>query len=144
MLSFFHKKSRRRLEPHEEFLIIYSHQIAGALCVFGDQFGRAEEDWHTVTGYEAKKDYLKLYFKEGETLEAWQPAGLKIEGGKFMMQHAVRVRWEWFYYGRPPLPENRYYREHVVKDGGVTATTNVTWYVPEFAPSLDAPAVTLQ
>ena len=144
MLNFFRKKSPRRLEPHEEFLLLHAREIEGALCVFGDQFGRVEEDWHTVTGYEARKDYLRLSFKEGETLEVWHPRGLKIVGGKFMIQQAERVRWEWFYYGRPPLPENRFYREHVVKDGAVTATTNVTWYVPDFAPSLAAAAVTLQ
>ena len=125
-------------------MLIHGRDIEGALCVFGDRFGRVAEDWHKMTGYEAKKDYLKLYFKAGETLEVWRPEGLKLVGATFMIRFAERVRWEWFYYGRPQTPENRFYREHVVKEGVVTATTNVTWLVPEFAPKLTEPAVTLQ
>jgi hypothetical protein len=144
MLSFFQRKSPRRLEPHEQFLAVHAREIEGALCVFGDPFGRVAEDWHKVTGYEAKQDYLKLYFKEGETLEVWHPSGLKLEGEKFLIQHAQRVRWEWFYYGRPQTAENRYHREHLVKGDAITVTSNVTWYAPEFSPSLAKPAVTLQ
>lgn len=144
MLSFFRRKPSRQPEPHEEFLRLHATRIEGALAVFGDRFGWSGENWHQVTGYETRPAFLKLYFREGETLEVWGPAGLWMDGGKFLIKYAEKVRWEWFYFGRPRLPENRYFREHVVKDRAVTATTNVDWHVPAFAPSLAEPAVTLQ
>ncbi len=144
MLRFFRGKSASGTGELETFLCRHALEIEGSLCVFGDRFGRGLDNWHKVTGYEVRKEYLKLTFKEGETLEVWRPRLLKKDGDVFLIQGAERVRWEWFYYGRPKLPENRYFREHVVKDGTVAATTNVTWLAPDFTPSLAEPAVALQ
>lgn len=106
------------------FLRQYARNINGTLCVFGDWFGRPMDNWHQVTTHEAQKDYLKLMFTEGETLEVWRPRRLKKEGKRFSVEHADRVRWEWFYYGRPKLPENRFFREYVTKDGAIETESN--------------------
>ena len=106
------------------FLRQHAGSINGTLCVFGDWFGRPMDNWHQVTTHEAQKDYLKFVFTEGETLEVWCPKGLKKKGNRFYIEHAARVRWEWFYYGRPKLPENRFFREHVTKDGVIKTESN--------------------
>lgn len=102
------------------------------------------DNCHQLVSHEAKEDYLKLSFNEGETLEVWSPGGLKKEGRRFVIQHATRVRWEWFYYGRPQLPENRFFYEHVAKGGMLEASTNVTWRSPDLKPSLLEPAVSIE
>jgi hypothetical protein len=60
-----------------------------------------------------------------------------------VIQRASRVRWEWFYYGRPKLPENRFFVEHVVSGLGIEASTNVQWAQGRFQPSRAEPAVSI-
>jgi len=72
-----------------------------------------------------------------------EPAGLAIEESLFSIQYAARVRWEWFYFGRPQTNENRYFEEFVNEGARLATTTNVDWYSPQFSPSLSARAVEL-
>jgi hypothetical protein len=125
----------------EVFFRKFASEICGSLCMFGDWFGRPHDNWHRIKSFELKENYLKLVFNEDETLEVWNWQGLSEKGKGFIIQHASRVRWEWFYYGRPKLPENRFFQEHIVKNEIVEATSNVNWYSPSFNPSLSAPAV---
>ena len=122
----------------------HASEIHGSLCVFGDWFGKPMDNNHFVTGFEIEDDYLKLSFNEGETLEIWGASGFDFQTKKFVIQNARRVRWEWFYYGRPKLKENRFAEEHVVGSGTIEATTNATWYPPNFKPSPLEPAVLIQ
>jgi hypothetical protein len=101
------------------------------------------DNLHTSTAYEVGDDYLRLTFNEGETLEVWGVRGLRKEGKGMAIQSANRVRWEWNYYGRPKLPENRYFVEHVVVDGKINATSSALWYKQESKASLLEPAVTI-
>src|SRR5665213_610819 len=132
-------------DPPEDIAAIlhrHSTEISGSLCVFGDWFGKPMDNLHTMTDYESKEDYVKLSFGEGETLEVWRPRGVKQEAKKrFVIQTADRVRWEWFYYGRPKLPENRFFIEHGMKSGKIEVSANATWYGPVFHPSMLEPAV---
>jgi hypothetical protein len=131
-------------EKAEDFFRKHGTEISGSLCVFGDWFGRPHDNWHQIKSFEVKENYLKLIFNEDETLEVWNWQGLSENGKGFIIQHANRVRWEWFYYGRQKFPENGFFIEHVVKDGAVTANSNVNWYSPDFKSSLANPAVSLE
>lgn len=142
MLSLF-RKSKSAPENPGRFLREHAAQINGSLCVFGDWFGRPMDNWHQVVSHEEKEGYVRLTFNEGETLEVWEPAGLRMEGKSFIIQQASRVRWEWFYYGRPKLPENRFSIEHVVSGQKIEATTNVQWALGRFEPSRAHPAVSI-
>jgi hypothetical protein len=127
----------------EKFFHKYAPKIGGALCVFGDWFGRPHDNWHRVKTFEVKDNYLKLEFNEDETLEVWNWKQLSDQKNGFIIQSASRVRWEWFYYGRPKIPENRFFIEHEVESGIVSAKSNVNWYSPNFNSSLSSPAVSI-
>jgi hypothetical protein len=129
-------------EDIADFLKKHATEVRGSLCVFGDWFGRPNDNWHSVTAYELKDGHLRLLFNEGETLDVWEPRGLRKEGKGLVIQGADRVRWEWFYYGRPKTPENHFFREHVVQNGTIEATCNSS-FQPGFKPSLREPAVSI-
>jgi uncharacterized protein YndB with AHSA1/START domain len=118
--------------------------VHGSLRVFGDWFGKPYDNDHSVTRASAEDDRLRLDFGDGETLLVWQPRGGFIDATNGLrISRAVRVRFEHFYYGRPQVPENRYFVEHVVSAASVSASSNADWYTPHFAPSLAHAAVEL-
>jgi hypothetical protein len=141
-LSLF-RKSKPEQEDPGRFLREHSSQINGSLCVFGDWFGRPMDNWHQLVSHEEKEGYVRLTFNEGETLEIWEPAGLRIARKSFIVQRASRVRWEWFYYGRPKLPENRFFIEHLASGQNIEASTNADWAPHSFKPSRAEPAVSI-
>ena len=117
---------------------------SGSLVVFGDIFGGRVDNIHRVVGAVENEDgSTTAQFDQGETLTVWDPAGVDVSADHFTVLRASRVRWEWFYYGREHLPENRYFVEHRNDGTHVDTTTNVNWYTPTFAPSPDRPAVEL-
>ncbi len=142
MLSLF-RKSKPVPEDPSRFLLDHSEQINGSLCVFGDWFGRPMDNWHQLVSHEEKEGYIRLSFNEGETLEVWEPTGFRMDGKSIVIQRAVRVRWEWFYYGRQKLPENRFFIEHVIAGQSVEASSNVDWAPHSFKPSRAEPAVSI-
>jgi hypothetical protein len=115
----------------------------GSLAVWGDIFGGRVDNWHVVISAEAvvESDLVLIRFNHGETLQVWAPQDATVGADDFRIVQATRVRWEWFYYGRPETPENRNYIEHALVGGNVVATTDATWAPPRFAPSLARPAV---
>lgn len=117
----------------------------GSLVVFGDIFGGRIDNIHIVTAARSEGDpeRLTIEFDGGETLEVWDPEGATIGPDEFSIQTASKVRWEWFYYGRPQTPENRFFIEHVRSDDAVAATTNATWGDRTFAARAERPAVEL-
>jgi hypothetical protein len=115
----------------------------GSLVVFGDIFGGRIDNVHVVTSAVADDSHnlLTVGFADGETLAIWDPDDAIIGLGTFRIQRATKVRWEWFYYGRPAMPQNRFFIEHSSLDGRVTATTNVSWAHVTFRPSLNRQSV---
>lgn len=113
----------------------------GSLCFFGEWFGGRPDNWHVITGAEPDGDALAVRFNEGETLTIWDPEGVTISEDEFRIERASRLRWEWFYYGRPRRPENLYLMEYVVAAGGVTVRDTSDWFEPQHNPDLTAPAV---
>lgn len=117
----------------------------GSLRFFGDWFGRPGDNFHSIAkiDYQAQDDCLLIRLDGGETLFVWQAKGIQADDHHFIIRTASRVRWEWFYYGRPQTPENLYYQQYTVKDGEVEVTHNINWYYPVFNTSVSAPAVVL-
>lgn len=116
----------------------------GSLAVFGDIFGGRIDNIHTVVGVHANADgSVVVEFDQGETLQVWDPSGLTIGAASFQVNRASRVRWEWFYYGKERLPQNRYFQEHRVIGDRVEVASNVDWFTPSFAPSVGRPAAEL-
>ena len=113
----------------------------GSLRFWGEWFGRPYDNWHRAVACDAKDSILRIQFNEGELLQIWSPSEVTLESETFKIQAADRVRWEWFYYGRPKVDENRYFMDFTRLEDTVTASTNVDWYTPNLRPTLSAPAV---
>lgn len=100
---------------------------------------------HTVIAAHAvgQPQRLVVRFDDDETLEIWDPVGVSVSAIEFRIDHAARVRWEWFYYSRPKTQENRYFIEHAHDGERITVTTNADWAARRFTPSSERPAVGL-
>jgi hypothetical protein len=115
---------------------------AGSLSVFGDIFGGRIDNIHFVMGATLNDDgSATVSFNEGEKLTIWDPEEVEVNARRFVIRRASRVRWEWFYYGRPHALENLHYIEHRLADGQVEASSD--WPKSQFNPSLESPAVEL-
>jgi hypothetical protein len=113
----------------------------GSLRFWGNWFGRPHDNYHTLIRCEGDANVLKLFFDEGETLSVWSPLEMAADRSQFRINSADRVRWEWFYYGRPKTVENLFFEDFVRAGQGVAASTNVNWYSPDLTTDLSLPAV---
>jgi len=113
----------------------------GTLRFWGEWFGRPYDNIHTLTKCAIEEDCLRLFFDQGESLLICSPQGISLDETTFRIRTAARVRWEWFYYGRPRVPANLYFIEFEKCDEDVTASTNIDFYTPNFKPSTQHPAV---
>ena len=127
----------------ERLTALLPHAKAGSLTFWGQWFGRPMDNVHRIVRCEADGDTLRLWFNEGEVLTVDAPVGFEASGTTFWIKDAKRVRWEWFYYGRPKTPENLYFQEYIRTAEGISATTNVDWYKPNLQPSAREKAVEL-
>jgi hypothetical protein len=117
----------------------------GSLCFYGEWFGgRPYDNQHTLTGVEGDEALVILSFDEGETLAVENPRRVTVSEDGLRIGRASRVRWEWFHYGRPKTPENRFVIEYRVGSTGVIEVTDTAdWYEPLHQPSPSADAVAL-
>jgi hypothetical protein len=114
---------------------------SGSLRFWGEWFGRPYDNVHRVVRCVAEGDSLVVEFDAGERLTVRSPEGVTANRNAFCIRNATLVRWEWFYHGRPRAPENRYFCEYVRNGLRITASTNVDWYKPVQALSVDENAV---
>ncbi len=116
----------------------------GTLVVFGDIFGGRIDNIHRVIDASADGEgTVTVYFDQGETLIIWDLRGVTVSSFEFRVDRASRVRWDWYFYGREHVPDNRFFIEHRVVGNRVEVASNVNWYRPSYAPSLLNPAVQL-
>ena len=73
----------------------------GTLPFWGEWFGRPYDNFQTLSKCDVEGECLRLIFDQGENLVICSPQGASIDEATFRIQNAARVRWEWFYYGRP-------------------------------------------
>src|SRR5687768_5944486 len=83
----------------------------GSLRIFGDWFGRPGDNVHIPKTFSLVNDVLTVTFDNKEILTIWNPSHVQIEERMFKVGEASKVRWEWFYYGRPKIQENRFFLE---------------------------------
>jgi hypothetical protein len=113
----------------------------GSLCFWGQWFGRPHDNIHQIVACNAEHNLLRVHFNEDEILYLWSPQQATIDHQIFKIQTAVRVRWEWFAYGRPKTDQNRYFMDFANVGIGIDASTNVDWHNPNLQPDAQAPAV---
>lgn len=98
---------------------------SGTLRFWGSWFGRPHDNHHEIVGGQAEGDLLTVRFNEDEVLRIWAPRGATIDENHFRIVDANRVRWEWFYYGRPKIPSNLYFEEFTTDGAEIRVETNV-------------------
>ncbi len=96
---------------------------------------------HKIIDCDAQGKVLHFQFDEGESLYLWSPQQAELDHLMFKIQNAARVRWEWFYYGRPKTDQNRYFMDFTRTDHRIDAQNNVDWCTLNLRPTLQAPAV---
>lgn len=116
----------------------------GTLRIFGDWFGRPHDNFHRPQRFSIVDEILTVTFDQGEILMVWNPQNIKIDVNEFVIGDADHVRWEWFYYGRPKLEENRYFMDYVRTPNGIKGTSDVDWYSHVFKTSESEPAVKIE
>jgi hypothetical protein len=97
---------------------IPASQRWGALCFYGEWFGGGPSNQHTLTDVQGDEGVLVLTFNQGETLRVENPTDITVTDEGLRIARASQVRWEWFYYGRPKTPANRYVIEYRVDSDG--------------------------
>lgn len=98
------------------------------------------DNYHVSTHASFDGEILKITFEDGETLEVWNPSELVIDGVILKIPKATKVKWSWYYYGRPKSPQTLMFYEFVAGDGVVKSQTNSIW--PN-SPNIDDAAVEL-
>ena len=78
----------------------------GSLQFWGIWFGRPYDNYHVIRAARAEGDCLVLDFEDQDRLLVWHPRAAKISDVEFSVFNASRVRWEWYYAGRPATPGN--------------------------------------
>jgi hypothetical protein len=116
------------------------HVAQGSLRFFGEWFGAPWDNFHLVVEVDSTENSLVLRFNLKETLTVWNPAGLTATASALRIDRASRVRWEWFWYGRPAAPENLVFMDYALEGDQVDFDTDFPdLVVPHADPT--APAV---
>ena len=110
----------------------------GTLRFWGNWFGRPYDNRHRIVAASAKGSVLFVQFNGKELLSVWAPSEVTVNETTFCIRDAERVRWEWFYYGRPQTPGDLYFEDHVKGQIGIT---NANWYKTDLRPDYSFPAV---
>ena len=113
----------------------------GTLRFWGEWFGRPYDNLHQIINSTSSNNILYLHFNEQEILSIWDPRNIVVGAQVFRISDASRVRWEWYSYGEPKTPENRYFEDFIKSPKGIEWTTNIDWYKPEFHPKASEPAM---
>jgi hypothetical protein len=114
---------------------------SGSLRIWGGWFGGGRDNFHRIVSCEVVGERVDIHFDEQETLSIWNPGAFEVSERTFRVRNADRVRWEWFYYGRPPLPENRYFEDFERSGDIINGSSNVDWYAPNLQRTAAEPAV---
>ncbi len=112
----------------------------GSLRFWGVWFGRPYDNLHRIVASEYNRDVLRLRFNEDEQLTVWSPSGLTLGSSVFQIEDAQRVLWEWFYYGRPKTPANRFFYDFVKNPETIVASSNMDSFVPNLKTDSRLPA----
>jgi len=102
----------------------------GSLCIWGNWFGRPMDNFHTLKEVTFDKELNKLIltFDNQERLTIWNAENISDAKGHFQIEKAVKVLWQWYYYGKPQTEENLFFEEYEHLDNKIVFKTNVNWF----------------
>lgn len=70
----------------------------GSMCFYGDWFGRPYDNYHQIIKAFYEKDWLELYFLDGESLLIQKPLGIINNEKCFKVNDAKTVIWKYYGY----------------------------------------------
>lgn len=97
---------------------------SGTLMIWGEWFGRPMDNVHICRSCTSEHDFITLHFEGMERLRVWNPGPMTTRGYTLVIETATKVRWEWYYYGRPQLPENLMFNEYELNGKTITLRSN--------------------
>ncbi len=97
---------------------------SGTLMIWGEWFGRPMDNVHVCQSCTSEHDCVTLHFDQNERLVIWNPSLMTTRGYSLIIPPATKVRWEWYYYGRPQLAENLMFNEYELNGKTITLTSN--------------------
>jgi hypothetical protein len=103
----------------DEIMMLEENIRSGSLCMFGCWFGRPMDNNHRSCSAMFTTDLLTIKFDQGETLEIWNPSKFIIDDTVLKIPKASKVKWSWFYYGKPQIQENLRTQEFIVNGSDV-------------------------
>jgi len=104
--------------------LMLPHVKSGPMRLWGQPLGRTGEDAHFLIGCEAIRDCLRLRFTDDEMLAVWNPTEIEINAKRFRIGCATAMRFTYYFWDRPRLPENIFYRDYAIHDGLIVFRTN--------------------
>lgn len=114
-----------RMEPLEEAKRCMKERFVerlkidgGSLCIWGEWFGRPQDNFHVVEAVCWMKDEIRIQFREGESLFIYKPAKIRNEKKQLVIEDAENVLWVWYAYGKPHTYENMYVRQYIKNANG--------------------------
>ena len=90
----------------------------GSLRMFGEWFGKPFDNLHVPVSAGIDGDVLVVVFDDDEELRVREPSEWLFTSDVFRIQHASRVTWRWYSYGRPKQFANWFSIEYQVMPGG--------------------------
>jgi hypothetical protein len=115
----------------------------GTLRIWGQWFGRPYDNLHIPIAYTAFDEGLRFVFNEDEVLTIWKPQFLVLNEAKFEISKAVRVRWEWYWYGGPKTASNLKYLDYAQSVDRAELSSNADYLVSPQMVNISGPAVEL-
>lgn len=92
----------------------------GTLRFWGDWFGRPYDNFHIPVSAELSENVLTICFNNGEKCTVYDPIGIVNEPNDFHIEHASKIVWEWYYYGKEQTPENLCKLEYILVGGEIS------------------------
>ncbi len=114
---------------------------SGTLRFWGIWFGKPYDNHHRITGSEAERDFVQFRFDANERLSVWSPEDFEAGEAMFRIARAARVRWEWYYYGRPQTDENFCFMDFIVTPAGFDVRQGPLLAEPNLQPDATEAAV---
>lgn len=117
---------------------------SGSFCFWGDWFGRPLDNSHRCLRAEYANGLLTADFAEGESLTVYGAKGVFSDDGRFYVEDADMIVWEWVLYGEPENEDSRRFIEYKkLPDGSVIKTSDLGSGVPEYIDPTTKNAVEL-
>lgn len=78
----------------------------GSLRLYGEWFGRPNDNYHKILLCIFKDGILKIKFDAGETIKIWNPNNITFNNNELIIKDSTCVEFLRYYYGKPQTIEN--------------------------------------